>query len=102
MRRPNALSSTIELIGIEQPLSTQFHRWWATQLAITDEDTAKLVASVERQGPAVFRRPDGSVDPFSALDAYELYLMAQRIGRTTDYGEGLRLDDNRSAKQVSD
>jgi len=93
MRSPTALSSAIELIATSQPSSTQFHRWWATQVAISDEDTGKLIASVELQGPSVFSRSDGSVDPFSALDAYELDLLAKRIGRPADYAKHFTKDD---------
>ena len=101
MRWPTALSATIELIASSQPSSTQFHRWWATQVAISDEDTAKLIASVELQGPNVFSRSDGSVDPFSALDAYELDLLAKRIGRPADYAKHYMEDDESFVNGVS-
>lgn len=101
MRWPTALSSTIELIASSQPSATQFHRWWATQVAISDEDTASLIASVELQGPSVFRWSDGSVDPFSALDALELDLLAKRIGRPADYAKRYTPEDELSPKGLS-
>jgi hypothetical protein len=94
MRGPNALTSTMELIASRQPSSTQFHRWWATQIAISDEDTARLLASVELQGPGVFRRSDGSADAYSALDAYELNLLAKRIGRPAYYPDRYTVDND--------
>jgi hypothetical protein len=103
MRWNNSLPLTFELINIEQELSTQFHRWWATQVATTDEATAKLIdaaiATIERQGPNVFHRSDGTIDAFSALDAYELDLLAKRIGRSTNYSNGLQVNDETSIKK---
>jgi hypothetical protein len=92
MRQPTALSATVELIARQQPLSTPFHRWWATQIAITPNDTAKLVDAVEKQfftlfhadgsaGLAEFHRSDGSLDGYSALDAFEVGLLATRLGQ---------------------
>src|ERR1700687_5645255 len=81
MRQPTALSATVELIGLRQPGSSPFHRWWTTQVAITPEETAKLLDAVEKQGLSAFYSPDGSLSPDSALDAVEVHLLATRIGR---------------------
>ena len=101
MRWPNALSSANELIGIQQPQSSPFHRWWATQPVLSNDDTTKLLDSVERQGPGIFRRLDNSVDAFSILDAFEADLLAKRIGRVSHYTKGMKLSDDPLLKHLS-
>ena len=89
MRSADSLANTAELIGLEQPDTALFHRWWATQLASTRKETELLIAAAERGGPEAFRRLDGSVDRHLALDARELDLLGEPIGRNTSNAAGL-------------
>ena len=82
MRSADSLGNTAELIGLEQPNTALFHRWWATQLASTRKETELLIAAAERQDAV--RGPDGSVDLHLALDARELDLLGEQIGRNTN------------------
>ena len=58
MRSADSLGNTAELIGLEQPNTVLFHRWWATQLASTRKETELLIAAAERQNAV--RGPDAS------------------------------------------
>jgi hypothetical protein len=96
MRSPDALSNLPELIGLEQPWSARFHRWWVGQVAMSQLDTENLIAAAVRQGPDALRVGDGRADYDLALDARELDLLGERIGRPTDYAspllEGISID----------
>ncbi|SOE97713.1 hypothetical protein SAMN05414139_10871 [Burkholderia sp. D7] len=85
MRAHDALSATADLIGIEQPALTSFHRWWATQIALRATESAQLVDEAGRLGTGAVRREDGTLDPHAMLDALELDLIGKRLSRATNH-----------------